>query len=365
METNAKEIDKKDSGATSKENAEKSPTVPALAYLDDMMERIKNKKQPPAISTGFGELDRSLGGGLYSGLYVIGAISSLGKTTFTCQIANQIAAQGKDVLIFSLEMDREELIAKDISRISGIMSLCGSIPGQEALSTRQILNGNNVSPMLASAFDIYKKIAGHIFIYEGMGNVNADTIRTKVNQFVSETRRIPIVIVDYLQIIAPFSAQYSTDKQNIDKTVLELKRISRDQGIPIVAISSLNRLNYKEVVSMSAFKESGGIEYSADVLLGLQLEGMGEEKFDVDAAKQKSPREVELKVLKNRNGSVGNTIHFAYYPKFNLFSEKKTSFKVIPIFDKDEVKTGTAVLAKLVADHFAIEQLSMEDVLPA
>lgn len=165
--------------------------------------------------------------------------------------------------------------------------------------------------MLASAFDIYKKVAGHIFIYEGMGNVNADTIRTKVNQFVSETGRVPVVIVDYLQIIAPFSAQYSTDKQNIDKTVLELKRISRDQGISVIAISSLNRLNYKEVISMSAFKESGGIEYSADVLLGLQLEGMGEEKFDVDAAKQKLPREVELKVLKNRNGSVGNTIHFA------------------------------------------------------
>ena len=68
-------------------------------------------------ATGFTELDRKLDGGFLGGnLIVLGAISSLGKTTFALQIADQIAAQKKDVLIFSLEMSKNELNAKSISR---------------------------------------------------------------------------------------------------------------------------------------------------------------------------------------------------------------------------------------------------------
>ena len=72
---------------------------------------------------------------------------------------------------------------------------------------------------------------------------------------------------------------------------------------------------------MEAFKESGAVEYSSDVLLGLQLEGAGSGSFDATAAKQKNPRAVECVVLKNRNGSVGNKIPFSYYPMFNYFKE--------------------------------------------
>ncbi len=55
---------------------------------------------------------------LYPGLYVIGAISSLGKTTFANQMADQIAEQGKSVLYISLEQSSLELTAKSISRIT-------------------------------------------------------------------------------------------------------------------------------------------------------------------------------------------------------------------------------------------------------
>ena len=77
---------------------------------------IKDYKGKPFIPTGFKGLDAMLEGGLYAGLYIIGAISSLGKTTLALQIMDYIASQGQDVLIFSLEMDREELISKSISR---------------------------------------------------------------------------------------------------------------------------------------------------------------------------------------------------------------------------------------------------------
>ena len=73
----------------------------------------------------FPGLDEALGGGLYPGLYMMGAISSLGKTTLACQIADQIAAAGQPVLIFSLEMARKEIFAKSISRLSVVCKMIG------------------------------------------------------------------------------------------------------------------------------------------------------------------------------------------------------------------------------------------------
>jgi replicative DNA helicase len=70
--------------------------------------------------------------------------------------------------------------------------------------------------------------------------------------------------------MAPYNI-YLNDNQNMDKNVMGLKRLGRDCKIPIIGISSFNRASYKEDVSMSSFKESGAIEYSSDVLIGLQL----------------------------------------------------------------------------------------------
>ena len=72
---------------------------------------------------------------------------------------------------------------------------------------------------------------------------------------------------------------------------------------------------------MEAFKESGSIEYGSDVLIGLQFKGAGESNFDTMAAKRKDPREIELVILKNRNGATGNKINMEFYPLFNYFKE--------------------------------------------
>lgn len=72
---------------------------------------------------------------------------------------------------------------------------------------------------------------------------------------------------------------------------------------------------------MEAFKESGSLEYGSDVLIGLQLNGAGGKNFDANEAKRKNPREIELVILKNRNGSTGDKIELEYYPLFNYFTE--------------------------------------------
>ena len=296
-------------------------------YLQSFINGIADSVDTPYIPTGFKKLDSVLDGGLYEGLYIVGAISSLGKTTIITQIADQIARAGTDVLIFSLEMARAEIMAKSISRhtLQSVLATGGDI--RNAKTARGITTGKRYidysqteRDLINNAIMEYSQYAQNIYISEGVGDIGAEQIRQTVAQHILYTGKTPVVIIDYLQILAPYSER-ATDKQNTDKAVMELKRISRDYKTPVIGISSFNRANYKEAVTMEAFKESGAIEYSSDILIGLQLKGAGKKEFDANEAKRKDPREIELVILKNRNGRTGDSLSFNFYPLFNYFEE--------------------------------------------
>lgn len=317
----------------------------AADALVDFMGGIKASANTPAVSTGFKNLDSILDGGLYEGLYIIGAVSSLGKTTFALQIIDQLAQQGQDCLIFSLEMARNELIAKSISRLSFERTLEETAFNKsQAKTTRGITAGKRYENYTNTEMDLielsirkYKSYAKHIYIHEGVGDIGVKEIREIVKRHIEITGNKPIVLIDYLQILAPYDVR-ATDKQNTDKAVLELKRISRDYKLPVIGISSFNRDNYTAPVNTASFKESGAIEYSADVLIGLQYEGMdyrsGEKDGDRQArirdlfnsmeakAREGERQDIQLKVLKNRNGVKGS-ICYGFYAMFNCFREMK------------------------------------------
>ena len=296
-------------------------------HLQEFINGIAESVNTPATSTGFYTLDNALEGGLYEGLYIIGAITSLGKTTLALQIADQIADSGRDVLIFSLEMARAELMSKSISRLTLLDVLENGGEVRNAKTNRGITTGSRWAKysqtekdLIQRAITSYGHYAQHIFIHEGMGDIGTDYIRETVRKHQLFTGQAPVVLVDYVQILAPHDVR-ATDKQNTDKAVLELKRISRDFKIPVIGISSFNRASYKEKVTLEAFKESGSLEYGSDVLIGLQLKGAGVKGFDSTEAKRKDPREIELVILKNRNGRTGDKIELEYYPLFNYFKE--------------------------------------------
>ena len=285
--------------------------------------------------TGFNKLDRAIK--ITDGLYIIGAISSLGKTTFTLQIADHIAESGRDVIIFSLEMSRKELIDKSIcrmifsdwiknqrtsdkERLKNELEIQTLNPGQIASPSALNISDEKLSQLETKTSKYFQTIAKRTSIYESVGNVGVTEIAERVTKYVYYSGNKPLVIIDYLQLLAPIDPHF-TDKQNTDKNVLELKRLSRELEIPIIAISSLNRANYNESINMSAFKESGAIEYSSDVLLGLQLAGAGDKDFNVDMAKSQEPRQIELKILKNRRGKTGGSIKFEYYASRQFFRE--------------------------------------------
>ena len=281
------------------------------------------------IPSGFPALDGVLEGGLYAGLYVIGAISSLGKTTYVTQIADQVARNGNSVLFFSIEMDRSEIIAKSLCRESALYLRDTGGEPSEGLTIRQITSRQyrnfyteTQSLLLENAAERYGKYAGNIYIKEGLRGIGVEQIREGVKQHIAVTGARPLVIVDYLQILTPNEEGRYTDKQIIDKAVLELKCISRDFKVPVIAVSSFNRACYNTSVTMEAFKESGAIEYSSDVLLGLQLEGAGNKDFNVDKAKGQSTRKIELVILKNRNGRTGGKIKYQYLPAHHVLEEQ-------------------------------------------
>lgn len=330
----------------------------ASGAIDGFFDEIERSKSSPAIETGFRGLDSLLDGGLYPGLYIIGAITSLGKTTFTLQVADNIAAAGHDVLFFSLEMAQRELIAKSLSRLTFELSGRNSSMGKTTLG---ILSGKRWSnyqeseiKLIAEAAERYRKTSGaRIWFHEGVGNIGVEQIREAVEAHIRTTGRNPVVVIDYLQILAPADMRAS-DKQNTDKAVLELKRLSRDKGIPVFGISSLNRDNYLNPINNAAFKESGAIEYSSDVLIGLQFSGMDYQEGEADKAREKRIREliktqqnrgnaggaeeIELKILKFRNGRKGTSLRLDYYPFFNFYQEKSD---FIPVED-DEGNPFTA-----------------------
>ena len=307
----------------------------ASACVDDFNRLIRDRVSTSCIPTGFAKLDEVLDGGLYEGLYTIGAISSLGKTTFCLQMADNIAKAGNDVIIFSLEMSKYELMAKSISRETSIKTNIEPYKktARRIMNYKEYANFHpNELKLIEEATEEYKQFSKHLYIHEGMGDIGVKQVREKFEilerykkyEYIDGYK--PVILIDYLQILAPYSDKL-TDKQNIDKSILELKRLSRDYKIPIVIISSLNRASYNKQnavsdVSMADFKESGAIEYSSDVLLGLQLKcSDGANQKEINDNKAKVNREIELLVLKNRNGAIGKKINYTYNTLFNHYKE--------------------------------------------
>lgn len=275
--------------------------------------------------TGFSNIDEKTGG-LYPGLYVIGAVSSLGKTTFVHQMGDQLAASGETVLFYSLEQSRFELIAKSIAR-----ECFKQNPGNEsgALSAIQVRSGATVTGRARQGAQEYRKFAERVIIREGNFQTNVDSIRADVARFVREKGVTPVVIVDYLQII-PATDPRMSDKEKIDQNMKALKLLQREFDLVLFVISALNRANYAAPIAFESFRESSGIEYTADVVWGLQYELVGrdaifegekktgEKRKLLAAAKQRSPRQIELVCLKNRYGN-DFSAYFDYYSKFDYF----------------------------------------------
>ena len=296
-------------------------------YIDKLMtseiELFKSN-----VKTGYDNLDKQCGG-LYAGLYCIAAISSLGKTTFAAQMADQLAAAGQDVLFFSLEQSRLEMVSKSLARITAQTDM------EQAVSSLSIRRGYLPAQVLAAAQEYKRQVSDRLSIIEGNFACNISFIGDYIRQYIRRTGTRPVVFIDYLQILQPetnAAGRTQTTKETVDTTVTELKRISREHGLTVFIISSVNRANYLTPIDFESLKESGGIEYTCDVVWGLQLQCLNDPVFDkannikerrqrIKEAKAATPRKIELCCLKNRYGIANYSTYFDYYPAADLFTE--------------------------------------------
>jgi replicative DNA helicase len=261
------------------------------------------------------------------------AVSSLGKTTFCSQMADQIAEQGNDVLFFSMEMSRLEMVTKSINRYAAKENPQSGLNG---LKIRRNQMTAEQRELAASAAQAYTAAVGdRVSIIEGDFNCNIPFIGNYIRQYIERNNVRPVVFIDYLQIIEPGEHKGSKQqiKDTMDEAVKLFKQLTRKLSVPIVVISSVNRASYLSPLDLESQKESGGIEYTADVVLGLQLQIMhdsifedekkiGEKRRLVKEAKKENPRKVELVCLKNRYGPLDIHCNLLYYPALDLYQEE-------------------------------------------
>lgn len=273
--------------------------------------------------TGYANIDEH--GRLFPGLYVLGAVTGLGKTTFMNQMSTQMSNMGQNVLYISYEQTMFELVSKGLARFT-----YQSQSKFSAIDIRRGAEGNSIDEAISK----YMERGKNEFVYEAEFDDTIDVICDEIEKFVKRGMN-PIVIIDYLQVIAPSEKKKNkSTKESIDDTVKKLKSIQRKYGLVVFLISSLNRQNYLTQIDFESFKESGGIEYTADVVWGLQLACMKDDIFNkladlnkkretVKKAKSINPRQVELVCLKNRYGNSGYSCYFNYYPAYDYFEPCK------------------------------------------
>lgn len=296
-------------------------------YIND----IESKKT--IRKSGFQNLDTKFNGGFYPGLYVLGAVSSLGKTTFLLNIADNMAKNGEDVLFFSLEQSTIELFTKSLSRIiatkkdnRGKRVSCSAMD----LRMRRLTRSQEQEEHEAR-IEYMQTIAPHMNIIECNFDTNIIQIVNTIKAYMTKTGKKPVVFVDYLQIIPPRDPRM-TERQNADDIVRALKKVQADNDLLLFAVSSFNRNSYLNPIDYESFKESGGIEYTADCILGLQLQAITEERIInekkdtvkreiLKEEKRANPRKIEMVCLKNRGGVSSFSCFFNYYPNCDLYEE--------------------------------------------
>lgn len=326
------------------QSEEVKPYVPQYSKLFQAEFMQFCEKEQERISTGILDLDIALKGGLTDELYILGAETGQGKSAFSMCLAENIARQGKDVLYFALEMSRKEIIARGISALSwrdrkkyteNPIS-AGDILYYDYDRTAGDFLKVPTKRYSKQAEQWFKEYGNNLIIIENTPKgITAADIAKITKQHIETTGNKPIVFVDYLQMLAPDSSDraQADRKTKLDVAIRVLKGISIRHSIPVFTISSLNRIGYGKRVNSASLKESGDLEYTAGILLGLNLDAQMQDYNSEKEAEEKikkalnpgkdKPREMTLEVMKFRNGTKRNDVKLHYYATYNYFTTEE------------------------------------------
>ena len=220
----------------------KQDVISLEAILAESFDRLddlhKDKQKVRGIPTGYKDVDNLLAGFQRSDLVILAARPSMGKTALALNFAHNIAVKANEpVLIFSLEMSKEQLVDRLLSMESGVDAWAlrtGNLNDSDFEKIGQAMGTLSEAP---------------IFIDDSPGITISD-LRTKARREAHQ-RPLGLIIVDYLQLMSGGS-RFGGDSnrvQEISEISRGLKGVARELNVPVLALSQLSRSNAARICS--------------------------------------------------------------------------------------------------------------------
>ena len=272
-----------------------------IAKIDEMSKLDGNIT---GLTTGFHDLDAKTSGMQRSDLIMLAARPSMGKTAFALNIAQQAAIKTQaKVLIFSLEMSREQLGQRLLSMESRI-------------EMQKLKTGNLERKdwdQIHIALDTLSK--ANIYIDDTPG-ITAMEIKNKCRRLKAE-KGLDLVVIDYLQLMS-FEGRAESRQQEITALSRFLKQLAREMDCPVLVLSQLSRApeqrnDHRPI--LSDLRESGSIEQDADIVMFLYRD----EYYNPETTEK--PNICEVNIAKQRSGPTGVT-ELTWLGKYTRFVDK-------------------------------------------
>jgi len=256
--------------------------------LDDLH---KDKKKIRGIPTGYRDIDETLAGLQRSDLIILAARPSMGKTAFVLNLAHNVAVSAKEpVLIFSLEMSKEQLVDRLLSMQSGVDAW--------ALRTGNLTDSD--FEKLGDAMGVLGEAP--IYIDDTPG-ITVSDLRTKARR-EAHVRKPGLIVVDYLQLMSGGSrfGGEGNRVQEISEISRGLKGVARELNVPLIALSQLSRSvesRSPQIPQLADLRESGSIEQDADIVAFIYRE-------DYYNPETERKNITDILIKKHRNGALRN-----------------------------------------------------------
>lgn len=282
---------------------------PLKATLTDLEWRFQNHGATTGIQTGFKELDGLTTGWQAGDLIILAARPSMGKTALALNMAEHaVFSSGKAVAVFSLEMSGPQLAARLLSSVGRI--------NQQHLRTGELKDDE-----WGRLTEAVSKLHGAKLFIDETPALSPTDVRSRARR-LSREHEVGLIIVDYLQLMQlPDASDNRTNE--ISAISRGLKALAKEMGVPVIALSQLNRGLEQRVNKrpmMSDLRESGAIEQDADVILFIYRD----EKYNEDSPDKGT---AEIIVAKQRNGPTG-MVRLGFQGQYTRFESLVHSFAV-------------------------------------
>ena len=312
------------------------------------MQAIQTEKYKP-VRTGINEFDELLGGGiLRQSLVMLTAAPGTGKTTIVQQWFETMAASGQDVIFLNLEMSREQLLARSMSRM--IHKQGHNMPAADVLKGYAWTDYQR-EYVTRAALEYQNTIAPHMTYNPTGCTTDIESIRDTLNTAGTAAREAgkpgPVCVLDYLHLITTSNREEQAEL--IKKSVAMLKQYAIDYNTFVLAIGASNRAsNSSGTQGLDSARDSSSIEYTADYQIALNYRALseGQKKLngdsyrasnpdDMEELAMQQPREMVIQILKNRMNAIGGKIYVNFDAANSTFEyagkpQRRTAQKPIP-----------------------------------